>query len=88
MSVEVAQALGRGETPNVESAVVKDLGTQFEGRIVGLVRASSGVAPDLDSDDELARLLAEAVLRSPDRTLRGGTNEILRGIVARELVTS
>jgi hypothetical protein len=88
MSLEVAQALGRGETPNVESAVVKDLGTQFEGRIVGLVRASSGIAPDLDSDDELARLLAEAVLRSPDRTLRGGTNEILRGIVARELVTS
>jgi acyl-CoA dehydrogenase len=88
MSLEVAQALGRGETPNVESAVVKDVGTQFEGKIVGLVRASAGVAPDLHSDDELARLLAEAVLHSPDRTLRGGSNEILRGIVARELVSS
>jgi acyl-CoA dehydrogenase len=30
-------------------------------------------------------LLAEAVLHSPGFTLRGGTNEILRGVVARGL---
>lgn len=88
MSSAVAQALGRGETPTVQSAVVKDLGTQFEGKIVGLVRASTDATPDLESADELERLLAEAVLHAPDRTLRGGTNEILRGIVARELVSA
>ena len=33
----------------------------------------------------IARLLAHAVLHAPGFTLRGGTNEILRGIVARGL---
>ncbi|GAA0997220.1 acyl-CoA dehydrogenase family protein [Acrocarpospora macrocephala] len=83
MSQSVAEALGRGETPTVAAAVVKDLGTRFEGKVVELARDLLPVVPDLASGDEYARLLAEAVVHSPDRTLRGGTNEILRGIVAR-----
>jgi hypothetical protein len=43
------------------------------------------VTPSLDSPDPLARALAEAQLHAPGYTLRGGTNEILRGIVARGL---
>ncbi|UUZ46227.1 acyl-CoA dehydrogenase family protein [Janibacter limosus] len=41
------------------------------------------VEPDLDSDDPTRRLLAQAVLHTPGFTIRGGTNEILRGVVAR-----
>jgi hypothetical protein len=43
------------------------------------------VTPSLDSPDPLGRALAEAQLHAPGYTLRGGTNEILRGIVARGL---
>jgi acyl-CoA dehydrogenase len=88
MSREVAEALDRGENLAVRAALVKDLGTRHEGRIVDLARSLVDVDPDLESDDELARLVAEALLHSPDRTLRGGTNEILRGIVSKALVTS
>jgi hypothetical protein len=37
------------------------------------------------SDDTFDQLIEDAVLAAPGFTLRGGTNEILRGIVAREL---
>jgi acyl-CoA dehydrogenase-like protein len=88
MSVAVAEALGRGETPTVQSALVKDLGTRFEGKVVELARAISPAVPDLTSEADYPRLLAEAIMHSPDRTLRGGANEILRGIVARALVSA
>jgi alkylation response protein AidB-like acyl-CoA dehydrogenase len=88
MSMRVAAAVGRGEVPTVEAAVVKDLGSQFERKVVELARAMHPVMPDLTSSDNHARLLAEALIHGPDRTLRGGTNEILRGIVARTAVTA
>jgi alkylation response protein AidB-like acyl-CoA dehydrogenase len=87
LSREVAEALHRGEVPAVRSALVKDRGTAVERRVVEVALTLSPVRPDPRSDDELARLLGEAVLRGPDRTLRGGTSEILRGIVARDLVS-
>ena len=34
---------------------------------------------------EVERLLAQSLLHAPGFTLRGGTNEVLRGVVAREL---
>ena len=37
------------------------------------------------SDDRLEMLLAAAIVQRPGFTLRGGTNEILRGIIARGL---
>ena len=49
------------------------------------IRRVIEVTPSLSSPDPLARALAEAQLHAPGYTLRGGTNEILRGIVARGL---
>ena len=85
MSVSVAAALDRGEAPNVEAALVKDLGTRFEGDMVEQIRLLLETQPEYGSDDELDRLLAESFLHMPGFTLRGGTNEILRGVVARGL---
>ena len=51
-----------------------------------LIALGEGVlTPSLSSPDPLARALAEAQLHAPGYTLRGGTNEILRGVVARGL---
>jgi len=82
MSLGVAGALERGELPDVAAALVKDLGTRLEGAIVEAVRLMAGsrrVSPALRA------LIDYAVLHAPGFTLRGGTNEILRGVVARAL---
>ena len=85
MSLRVAEALERGEVPHAEAALVKDVGTTFEGDTIDEIRRVIDVVPSLNGVDALARLLAEAQLHAPAFTIRGGTNETLRGIVAREL---
>jgi hypothetical protein len=86
MSVAVAAALGRGEKAAVPAAIVKDLGTCFEQDVVdAALTGLDGADADLASALALPRLLARAVMHSPGFTLRGGTNEILRGVVAREM---
>jgi alkylation response protein AidB-like acyl-CoA dehydrogenase len=85
LSAAVADAIGRGESPVVAAALVKDLGSRFERKVVDTARRLAPAPLDASSPDEYTRLLTEAVLHSPDASLRGGTNEILRGIVGREL---
>jgi alkylation response protein AidB-like acyl-CoA dehydrogenase len=85
LSTRIAAALDRGELPEIPAALVKDVGTTFEGDVGAEIRRVVDVAASLDSADPLGRALAEAQLHSPGYTLRGGTNEILRGIVARGL---
>jgi acyl-CoA dehydrogenase len=84
MSLAVAGALARGEAPDVAAALVKDLGTRLESEIIDVARQLARVEP-APSAPGLPGLLADAVLHSPGFTLRGGTNEILRGVVARAL---
>lgn len=83
MSLAVAGSLESGEAPELAAAVVKDLGTRFENEIVDAARTLVAVPPDPGAESGFARLLADAVLHAPGFTLRGGTNEVLRGIVAR-----
>lgn len=85
LSLRIAGALDRGEAPDVAAAVVKDLGTTLENEIIDVARAVAPVEPSLASADPFARELARAQLHAPGFTIRGGTNEILRGIVARGL---
>jgi len=87
MSLAVAGALAAGEAPEIAAALVKDVGTRLESEIIEVARmltAAPGVEPDPEGSG-MAGLLAQAVLHAPGFTLRGGTNEILRGIVARGL---
>ena len=87
MSLAVAGALAAGEAPEIAAALVKDVGTRLESEIIEVARtltATLGVEPDPEGSG-MAGLLAHAVLHAPGFTLRGGTNEILRGIVARGL---
>ncbi len=77
MSSAVAGALERHEPADVPAAVVKVLGTTTEGDIADYA--------DLRGDPDLADLVTRAVDQRPGFTLRGGTNEILRGVIARGL---
>jgi hypothetical protein len=85
LSLAVADALEDGELPLVPAAVVKDLGTRHEQAIAETARRQRAAEPSIDSESRFERLLAEAILAAPGFTLRGGTNEILRGIAARGL---
>ena len=84
MSLAVAGALAAGEAPEIAAALVKDVGTRLESEIIEVARMLTAVEPDPEGSG-MAGLLAQAVLHAPGFTLRGGTNEILRGIVARGL---
>jgi hypothetical protein len=53
--------------------------------VIDVARLLVATPPDPGADSGFARLLADAVLHAPGFTLRGGTNEVLRGIVARGL---
>lgn len=86
LSGSVARALSDDKPAELSAAVVKEIGTAYEQRMVSeCAELVPDIRPDLDSDTELARLLAEALLHSPGFTLRGGTSEILRGVIARGL---
>ena len=78
-----AEAPKPKKPPELAAAVVKDLGTRFENEIVDAARTLVAIPPDPGGEAGFARLLADAVLHAPGFTLRGGTNEVLRGIVAR-----
>ena len=67
------------------TAIGKDLGTEFEQTIVSDIQQLVELEPTLTATSEFQRLLAHAVLVSPSWTIRGGTNEILRGIIAKGL---
>ena len=79
MSSAVAGALERYDPADVPAAVVKVLGTNTEGDIADFA--------DLHGcqDPRFADLVTAAVDQRPGFTLRGGTNEILRGVIARGL---
>jgi len=85
MSVSIQAKLTRGESPIVEAALVKELGTTLEQFI------PAAIADDLFGRDsaevplELLRTLNYVTEVAPSFSLRGGTRDILRGMIARGL---
>ena len=85
MSLSVAGMLQAGENPNLEAAVVKDVGTVFEQSVPDIVHDVLGAEPTIDTGSDLQRTLGYITQTAPSFSLRGGTREILRGIIARGL---
>lgn len=85
MSLSVAGQLAAGRDPSVEAAVVKDLGNSFEQDLPRRAQAMADASLALEDETPLARVLALLLQTSPSFSLRGGTREILRGIIARGL---
>jgi alkylation response protein AidB-like acyl-CoA dehydrogenase len=85
MSVALLTLLAQGRSPEVEAALVKDLGTRFEQESVELIRGLVPAQRSSGAPDEFDVLMAKCLLAAPAFTLRGGTNEILRNVIARSL---
>ena len=83
MSISVARALAAGQAPVNEAALVKDLGTRFEQESVDLAADLLSYAESGADRDRVAALVEIARVHAPMFTLRGGTNEVLRGMVAK-----
>ena len=85
MSLAVTALLAEGKSPALEASVVKDLGTGFEQSIPGLITDHLASLEDGAVPGELLATLAYVAGMSPSFSLRGGTREVLRGIIARGL---
>ena len=85
MSISVTAKLVNGESPVVEAALVKDIGTEFEQSIPAVIEAAIAMNPEAPIDPDLYRTLAYVSQIAPTYSLRGGTREILRGMIARGL---
>ncbi len=82
MSLAVAGMLQEGITPEREAALVKDAGNDFEQALPERLRdlMDPGRTPP-----EVQDMLADVTMVARSYSLRGGTREILRGIIARQL---
>jgi acyl-CoA dehydrogenase len=80
LSLSVARTLSNGGDAANQAALVKDLGTSFEAASVGLI---DDLLEALPPTPEVETMLRTAWMHKPMFTLRGGTNEVLRGVIAR-----
>ena len=85
MSLSIAGKLENQENPVIEAACVKDLGTEFEQLMPELAHALLDLQPTLQAAGDYERVLAYVTQVAPSFSLRGGTREIIRGIIARGL---
>lgn len=86
MSISVAGMLDEGKSPQVEAALVKSLGNDFEKLLPEVARlAATGQPPGSEAFRRFREAFTDTLLLSPSFTIRGGTREILRGVIARGL---
>lgn len=85
MSLAIAGSLAQGGNPVVEASLVKDLGTELEQDIALRIAADLARHPDRPVPAALLETVAYLLQVYPTFSLRGGTREILRGIIARGL---
>lgn len=85
LSLAVTQKLVDGESPATDASVVKDYGTDYEQKLIRQIGIWLGGHPDVIVPSDMLRTLAYLEQMCATFTLRGGTREILRGIIARGL---
>ena len=85
MSLAVTEQLVGGASPAVEASVVKDYGTDFEQKVIREIGGWLGAHPEFPVSGDLLQTLAYLEQMGVTFSLRGGTREILRGIIARGL---
>lgn len=86
MSLSIAGMMEAGQSPAIEAALVKDLGTLYQQELPEAARvlAESDVTSEADLADFLD-IAQMSTLMSPTYTIQGGTTQVLRGIIARGL---
>jgi alkylation response protein AidB-like acyl-CoA dehydrogenase len=78
----IAADLDAGEAPVQAAAMLKDLGTEFERDVNEAARELIDAEAD-PASTAAEGLLAQGILAAPGFSIRGGTTEVLRTIIAR-----
>ncbi|MEC7649520.1 MAG: acyl-CoA dehydrogenase family protein [Pseudomonadota bacterium] len=85
MSLSVSGMLEAGKNPNLEAAVMKELGVGWEQKIPSMAHDLFGTSPRLGGASDYETTQAYITQANVSFSLRGGTREIVRGIIARGL---
>lgn len=85
MSLGISKLLEEGSDPATEAAMVKGMGNQLETEVIARLRSLVATIPMDELPEGFNDLMWSSQLCLPSNTLRGGTTEILRGIIARQL---
>jgi hypothetical protein len=85
MSLAVTAQLDAGGDPSWGATCVKDIGTGLEQDLPGIAQSLLDIEPSVGGGSDYAQVLAYLTQLTPSFSLRGGTREILRGILARGL---
>ena len=85
MSVSLTSQLAAGQDPVWGASCVKDLGTGYEQDTVEVAMRLIDSLPPGEQKTTTRKVLAITQSMAPSFSLRGGTREILRGILARGL---
>lgn len=87
LSRSVTAMLQDHQDAGLQAAIVKDVGALFEQSLPDIARELVDCEPDPRAAQAYAAVLGNITLNAPSWSLRGGTREILRGIIARGLGT-
>lgn len=87
LSRSVAGMLQNHQDAGLQASIVKDIGALFEQGLPDVARELIDCEPDPRAAGAYSAVLANIVHNAPSWSLRGGTREILRGIIARGLGT-
>jgi alkylation response protein AidB-like acyl-CoA dehydrogenase len=85
LSKSVTAMLENGVDPQLQAAIVKDLGAVFEQELPEIARELCPLEGGPAMQPDFYAVLAQSVMNAPSYSLRGGTREILRGIISRGL---
>jgi len=85
MTRSIARLIQNNKSPDTQAALVKQLGNVFEKELFTTTRQLLASVPVNDRPENLNRLMQETQWRLPSHTLRGGTTEVMHGIIARML---
>lgn len=85
MSVALAGMLNSGLDPSLEASVLKDIGTSFEQAVPQIAYTLRPPGPAGTTNSDYREVLETVVQAAPSFSLRGGTREIMRGMIARGL---
>lgn len=83
LSQGIALMMSQGQDPALAASVVKDQGALLEQSMPGI--AHELFAEHVGTGSDLEEVMNVITLAAPSFSLRGGTREILRGIIARGL---
>jgi alkylation response protein AidB-like acyl-CoA dehydrogenase len=86
MSMTVAAMMAEGRDVAVQASLVKERGNDWEQRLPEIARQlAAAIDADHETRDRFTEALTQATQIAPKLPIQGGTNEILRGIIARGL---